>query len=183
MGIKLTGKKLLLMKIEKEMFIKDTDIVVEVDNIIVKDDVAYKVSYSNIPELVRKGIIEFKKAEYTPSYPVCLEWWFNNTIDEFTSYTDEEETLKDLFSAYPGALCSLILKSISETLNEERMNFEKTSYNINKNGYYFINAMNGKIVYVEPEKVKEDTDFNKFAFFISLKDAEYAAKVIEPMFM
>jgi hypothetical protein len=167
------------MKNEKEMFIKNTDVKVEEGHIIVVDDTVYKVSYSNIPELVKKGIIVFKdvqKEEYSPYnlFPTEYDWWYTNALSEYDFLDCQEEAISCIFDDFPGAEISFILKYISDTLNYERENREGTTYST-ENGYYFINRTTGQPVF----STNMDADFSKFAWFYNEEDAKFAAEVIE----
>lgn len=166
------------MKNMKEMFIKNTDVKVEEGHIIVVDDTVYKVSYSNIPELVKKGIIVFKDAqnmEYDPHnlFPTEYDWWYTNAISEYDFLDCQEEAISRLFDDYPSAEISFILKYISDTLNYERNNREGT-YST-ENGYYFINRSTGQPVF----STSIDGDFGKFSWFYNVEDAKFAAEVIK----
>lgn len=168
------------MKSEKEMFIKNTDVKVEEGHIIVVDDNVYKVSYSNIPELVKKGIIVFKDAqneEYDPHnlFPTEYDWWYTNALSEYDLLGCEDEAVNQIFTDYPGAELSFIIKYISSELNSERLKRDKcTSYKLS-DGYYFINVFKGDIVFSSNVNV----DFSKFAWFHNEDDARFAAEVIK----
>jgi hypothetical protein len=167
------------MKNTKEMFIKNTDVKVEEGHIIVIDGTVYKVSYSNIPELVKKGIIVFKdmqQEEYSPYnlFPTEYDWWYTNALSEYDFQDCHEEAIGILFDDFPSAEISFILKYISDTLNYERENREGTTYST-KNGYYFINRSTGQPVF----SMNMDGDFGKFSWFYNGEDAKFAAEVIK----
>lgn len=168
------------MKNTKEMFIKNTDVKVEEGHIIVVDDTVYKVSYSNIPELVKKGIIVFKdmqKEEYNPYnlFPTEYDWWYTNALSEYDFQECHEEAIALLFDDFPSAEISFILKYISYQLNDEREKQEAgTAYSL-IDGYYFINRSTGKPVF----SMNMDADFGKFAWFYNEEDAKFAAEVIK----
>lgn len=168
------------MKNEKEMFIKNTDVKVEEGHIIVVDDTVYKVSYSNIPELVKKGIIVFKglqDKEYDPHniFPTNYDWWYTNALSEYDFTDCHEEALELVFRDFPGAELSFIIKHISEKLNEERLKRDKcTSYYLS-DGYYFINVFKGDPVF----STNVNVDFSKFAWFYNEEDVRFAAEVIK----
>lgn len=168
------------MKNEKEMFIKNTDVKVEEGHIIVVDGTVYKVSYSNIPELVKKGIIVFKDAQnmvYDPHnlFPTEYDWWYTNAISEYDFTDCQEEAIGVIFDDFPSAEISFILKYISYQLNEERGKREGgTAYSL-EDGYYFINRSTGQPVF----SMNMDADFSKFAWFYNGEDAKFAAEVIK----
>lgn len=166
------------MKNEKEMFIKNTDVKVEEGHIIVVDGTVYKVSYSNIPELVKKGIIVFKdvqNVEYDPHnlFPAEYDWWYTNAISEYDFTDCQEEAIGSLFNDFPSAEISFIIKYISDTLNYER-DTREGAYST-KDGYYFINRSTGQPVF----SINMDADFSKFAWFCNEEDAKFAAEVIK----
>lgn len=168
------------MKKEKEMFIKNTDVKVEEGHIIVVDGAVYKVSYSNIPELVKKGIIVFKDAqnmEYDPHnlFPTEYDWWYTNALSEYDFQDCHEEAIGLVFDDFPGAELSFIIKYISEELNRARLEHDKCTSNDLSDGYYFINVFKGDPVFSSNTNV----DFNKFAWFYNEEDVRFAAEVIK----
>ena len=168
------------MKNEKEMFINNTDVKVEDGHIIVIDGNVYKVSYSNIPELVRKGIIVFKDTQnevYDPHniFPTEYDWWYTNALSEYDFQDYHEEAIGILFDDFPGAELSFIIKYISEELNKVRLEHDKCASDNLSDGYYFINTFNGKPVF----STNENVDFSKFAWFHNEEDAKFATEVIK----
>jgi hypothetical protein len=168
------------MKNEKEMFIKNTDVKVEEGHIIVVDDTVYKVSYSNIPELVKKGIIVFKDVqnmEYDPHnlFPTEYDWWYTNALSEYDFMDCHEEAIGQVFDGFPGAELSFIIKYISSQLNTERLKRDKCTSCKLSDGYYFINTFNGEPVF----STNVNVDFSKFAWFHNEEDAKFAAEVIK----
>lgn len=167
------------MKNEKEMFIKNTDVKVEEGHIIVVDDNVYKVSYSNIPELVKKGIIVFKNVANEVYHPRNIfttdynEWW-DEIISRFISNDCSRDDIIDMFEAFPGAETSLILKAMSYELNEARQEHDDATYSLS-DGYYFINKFTIEPVFSQ----NLDVNFDEFAWFFNREDAEFAAGIIK----
>lgn len=155
----------------KEMFIKNTDVKVEINQIIVKDDEAYVVKPSNIPDLLKKGILEFKDIK-TKTYVEKVadaakdHSWEDLIIEE---YGISDDNIQDLFYDFPGVWTSLILKRISNAFNYNR----PTCFDPTK-GYYFVNSITGDVAYCPEEKVHSDSNFDMFAYFATQEEAEYA---------
>lgn len=137
------------------------------------------VSKSNIDILLKEGIL-YKQGNDKPTDYV---WYFNNYVQRINKGNtflkgDIFNSRSINFFGYKygyNLILSIVLKEIADTLDIEY------SEPINKSdSIYAISLINGKIARVEKDAI---VNYNNFAAFRTLEDAEFARKVVTPLLM
>lgn len=128
------------------------------------------VCEKSIPFLIKEGIIKEVENEEIPTEPYFyikhladrIHWNVNNL----------RKYLGNLYTIYPAAVFSILLREVAIVLDEKYDNHIKNSEEI-----YVISCLNGEISKVKDlNKIK---NFKNFAAFRSLEDAITAKKILE----
>lgn len=137
------------------------------------------VSKSNIDILLKEGIL-YKQGSDKPTNYV---WYFNNyaqRINKVNIFLEDEifdsKSINFFGNKYGyNIILSIVLKEIADTLNSGYSEPISKSDSV-----YAISLVNGKIA-----RVKKDTivNYNNFAAFRTMEDAEFARKVVTPILM
>lgn len=124
----------------------------------------------SIPFLIEEGII--KEVEEGGTY-VDLNFYLEHLADRIHWNVDNlRKYLGNLYTIYPAAVFSILLREIATVLDEKYDNHIENSKEI-----YAISCLSGEILKVKDlNKIK---NFKNFAAFRTLEDAILAKKILE----
>lgn len=128
------------------------------------------VCEESIPFLIKEGIIKEVENEEIPTE---LYFYIKHFADR-THWNVENlrKYLNNLYTIYPAAVFSIMLREVAIVLDEKYDNHIKNSKKI-----YVISSLNGEIIKIKDlNKIK---NFKNFAAFRTLEDAITAKKILE----
>ena len=129
------------------------------------------VCEKSIPFLIEEGIIKEVENEETPTEP-----YFKHLADRIHWNVENlRKYLSNLYTIYPAAVFSIMLREVAIVLDEKYDNHIKNSKEI-----YVISSLNGEIIKIKDlNKIK---NFKNFAAFRTLDDALAAKHILkDPM--
>lgn len=124
----------------------------------------------SIPFLIEEGIIKEVENEEIPTEPY---FYIKHLADRIRWNVENlRKYLSNLYTIYPAAVFSIMLREVAIVLDEKYDNHIENSKEI-----YVISCLNGEISKVKDlNKIK---NFKNFAAFRSLEDAITAKKILE----
>lgn len=131
------------------------------------------INEENLPYLIEEGIIKEVENEEIPTEPY---FYIKHLADRIHWNVENlRKYLSNLYTIYPAAVFSIMLREIAIVLDEKYDNHIENSKEI-----YVISCLNGEISKVKDlNKIK---NFKNFAAFRSLEDAITAKRILkEPM--
>lgn len=128
------------------------------------------VCEKSIPFLIEEGIIKEVENEETPTEPY---FYIKHLADRIHWNVENlRKYLSNLYTIYPAAVFSIMLREVAIVLDEKYDNHIENSKEI-----YVISCLNGEILKVKDlNKIK---NFKNFAAFRTLEDAITAKKILE----
>lgn len=128
------------------------------------------VCEESIPFLIKEGIIKEVENEEIPTEPY---FYIKHLADRIHWNVENlRKYLSNLYTIYPAALFSIMLREVAIVLDEKYDNHIKNSKEI-----YVISFLNGEIIKIKDlNKIK---NFKNFAAFRTLEDAITAKKILE----
>lgn len=128
------------------------------------------VCEESIPSLIKEGIIKEVENEEIPTEPY---FYIKHLADRIHWNVENlRKYLSNLYTIYPVAVFSIMLREVAIVLDEKYDNHIKNSKEI-----YVMNSLNGEIIKIKDlNKIK---NFKNFAAFRTLEDAITAKKILE----
>ena len=128
------------------------------------------INEENLPYLIEEGIIKEVENEEIPTEPY---FYIKHLADRIHWNVENlRKYLSNLYTIYPAAGFSIMLREIAIVLDEKYDNHIENSKEI-----YVISCLNGEISKVKDlNKIK---NFKNFAAFRSLEDAITAKRILE----
>jgi hypothetical protein len=128
------------------------------------------VCEESIPFLIKEGIIKEVENEEIPTEPY---FYIKHLADRIHWNVENlRKYLSNLYTIYPAAVFSIMLREVAIVLDEKYDNHIENSKEI-----YVISSLNGEISKVKDlNKIK---NFKNFAAFRTLEDAITAKKILE----
>lgn len=128
------------------------------------------VCEESIPFLIKEGIIKEVENEEIPTEPY---FYIKHLADRIHWNVENlRKYLSNLYTIYPTAVFSIMLREVAIVLDEKYDNHIKNSKEI-----YVISSLNGEIIKIKDlNKIK---NFKNFAAFRTLEDAITAKKILE----
>lgn len=128
------------------------------------------INEENLPYLIEEGIIKEVENEEIPTEPY---FYIKHLADRIHWNVENlRKYLSNLYTIYPAAVFSIMLREIAIVLDEKYDNHIENSKEI-----YVISCLNGEISKVKDlNKIK---NFKNFAAFRSLEDAITAKRILE----
>ena len=129
------------------------------------------VCEESIPFLIKEGIIKEVENEEIPTEPY---FYIKHLADRIHWNVENlRKYLSSLYTVYPAAVFSIMLREVAIVLDEKYDNHIKNSKEI-----YVISSLNGEII-IKIKDLNKIKNFKNFAAFRTLEDAITAKKILE----
>lgn len=165
----------LYLKNGKEVHIGDTisHFTKEVDTVFgkVKTTVIIPVTESNLPKLLKAGILSASNCQAGSKVPMTVDYYVKK-IAERMGWKPEEAVnfLNTTQKIHPNAAFSIVLREIAIELDKLYDDHIKDSPEI-----YVISNLDGRITKTNKAGIK---NYKNFAAFRSIEDAKIACKIL-----